>query len=310
MGMTDRDKKVLAIVAAIVVLGGYWFLVLGKKRSAIKEAEAAQVAAQAELASAQTAETAALKVAKVKPAAYSRLLRLGKAIPVDDDFQSLLVQVNDITAASGVMFVSLTAASGSVPAVGATGSTTCDAGASGASAAAPAAPASPATGASGSTGSTAESGYGKARDKAKAATAESNAATEAAEAAAKAAECADSPTLTDIAAKAAGLQAESYSFVFNGSFYRLKDVYNGLLDFVTVENGKVGVTGRLLDINSISMSISEFPMLNANVQITGYKLPVASASNGTELNATATTPAASAGAAADTANDSAAAPAQ
>lgn len=287
MGMTDRDKKVLAIVAAIVVLGGYWFLVLGKKRSAIKEAEAAQVAAQAELAAAQTAEAAALKVAKVKPAAYSRLLRLGKAIPVDEDFESLLVQVSDVTEDAGVMFVSLQAADGNAPNVGATGSTTCDSGASGgASGAAPAAsPATGPTGSTGASGSTAQSGFGKAVDKAEA-------ARDAANAASKAAECATAPTLTDIAAKAAGLQAEAYTLVFNGSFYDLKDVYNGLLDFVTVNNAKVGVTGRLLDINSISMAVSTFPFLTANVQMTGYKLPVASASNGTELNATPTTPAA------------------
>lgn len=312
MGMTDRDKKVLAIVMAIVVLGGYWFLVLGKKRSAIKTAQEAQISAQAELESSKAAEQTALKVAKVKPAAYSKLLRLGKAIPADSDFQSLLVQVNDLTFKAGVTFKSLTSSAGNVPNVGATGDTTCDAatGASGAATpAAPAAPASPATGASGATGSTAETWVGKDRDKAKDAVAKSDSANAQSDAASKAVECANAPTLTDVAAKAAGLQAESYSLQFIGSFYDLKDVFNRIQNLVRVHNARVTVTGRLLDINSIALSVSEFPFLSANVTMTGYQLPVATASNGTELNATATSPA-SAGAAADAGNTAAAAPAQ
>ena len=76
-------------------------------RGEIKTAQEAQTAAQTELAAAQAAEQATLKVAKVKPVAYSRLLRLGKAIPADSDFQSLLVQLNDVTTAADVDFVSL-----------------------------------------------------------------------------------------------------------------------------------------------------------------------------------------------------------
>lgn len=289
MGMTERDRRVLAVVVVLVVLGGYWFLVLGKKRNEIKVAQEAQVAAQSELAAAQAAEQAALKVAKVKPVAYSRLLRLGKAIPADSDFQSLLVQVNQVTKDSKVSFINLTAAKGA-NAPGATGTTACEA--TGATAD-PAAAASPATGdggASGTTGSTSQTWVGKSRDKANVSVAESQRSAEAKQAAATAADCVDAPSLTDVVAQAAGLTTEIYTLTFEGSFYNLRDVYNGLLDLVEVHNGRVSVTGRLLDINTIQMSISEFPVLTASVQLTGYQLPVATASNGTELNATATSP--------------------
>jgi hypothetical protein len=313
MGMTDRDRKVLGIVLAVIVLGGYWFLVLGKKRSAIADAQAAQVTAQADLAASKQKEDAVLKVAKVKPAAYSRLLRLGKAIPVDKDFESLLVQINGITVDSEVSFTSLTVAAGAGGAgAGATGTTTCDAsaatGASGATgASAPAA--TVATGASnGVTGSTAVSSVGKNRDRAKNAVSDTNNSSSATDTASSTAiDCADSPTLTDIAAKAAGLETESYTLNFSGSFYNLKDVFNGILDLVTVHNGKVGVSGRLLDINSISLSVTSFPELGATVNMTGYKLPAgAAAAEGASSGAV--TPSASAAAATTTANS--AAPAQ
>lgn len=285
MGMTERDQKVLAIVVAFVVLGGFWFLVVHKKQAAIKEAQAAQVTAQADLTSAQAAEAAALNIAKVKPAAYSRLLRLGKAIPVDKDFESLLVQVNDVSVNSKVTFVSLSVAPGAAAAIGATGATTCDAtGATGG--ATPATPASPATGPTGTTGasgSTAETWVGKDRDKAKEAVKSSDSANAASDAASRAVDCADSASLTDLAAKAAGLESESYNFSFTGSFYNLKDVYDGLLDMVRVNNGRVRVTGRLLDINSITMTVSNFPELSATVAMTGYKLPGASTSSGEQV---------------------------
>ena len=285
MGMTDRDRKVLAAVIVLVVLGGFWFLVLGKKRGEIKTAQEAQTAAQTELAAAQAAEQATLKVAKVKPVAYSRLLRLGKAIPADSDFQSLLVQLNDVTTAADVDFVSLSVSAGADgTASGATGSTTCDVvtGATG--------EVSPATGSTGETGSTSKTWVGKSVDKAEGSVAVIQRTNDATEAAAKAKACADSPTITDIVAQASGLKSTSYSLSFRGSFYNLRDVYNGILDLVEVHNERVKVTGRLLDIGSIQMAIEQFPALTATVILNGYQLPVVSASNGTELNATATSP--------------------
>jgi hypothetical protein len=262
MGMTERDRKVLAIVIAVVVLGGFWFLVVGKKRSAIKEAQTAQIAAQADLDQSKAAEAAALTVAKIKPAAYSRLLRLGKAIPEDKDFESLLVQVSDITDDANVDFSSLTISnSAATPGSGATGTTTCDVtAATPAAAAAAPAPASGATGApTGATGSSAAASSSTTSDSSTKVS------------------CADSATLTDIAAKAAGLKASTYNLNFTGSFYHLNDVFTGIEDMVTVNKGRVGVTGRLLDVNSISMTVTNFPQLAATVVMTGYELPVAAA---------------------------------
>ena len=153
MGMTDRDRKVLAVVLAVALLGGYYFLFYKKNATAISDAQAAQATAQEQLAAATAAEASARDTAKIKPVAYSRLLKLGKAVPSDPDFNSLLVQISDLSEDSDVAFLSLTA-NESATAGGGTGDvggTVCDAGASGATGATPDAGA---TGASGSTAST------------------------------------------------------------------------------------------------------------------------------------------------------------
>lgn len=291
MGMTERDRKLLAIFACVVFLGGYWFLVLGKKRAAVGEAETAKSSAQAALSDAVAAESAGAAEKKKYPVKYSQVLKMGKAIPVDSDFASLLVQVSDISDDSGVEFTSLTSAQGApasaaAPGAGPTGTTTCEAKIStdGASASTGA---SPATGATGAVvqPSAAVSAVGTAANAADAgaATADKDADRASKSDADFAAKCATSPTLTDVTAQASGLSLYSYSFTFNGSFYNLHDVFNGLTGMVRANNGKIKVTGRLLQINSFTMAVKEFPILEAKVEMTGYSLPV-----GTTITAGAT----------------------
>lgn len=281
MGMTERDKKLLAIFAAVVLLGGYWFLILGGKRQAVADAEQAVQEAQAALDTAKSSAQQGQIEKKRYPVSYARVLRMGKAIPTDSDFPSLLVQVNDVSEDANVNFLSLTSSEGSTESgaeAGATGgTTTCEAdgtvtettsstGSSGATA----------TGSTGATGSTAQSGVGKARDNATDAKESANsdgdrAASESADFAVK---CASSPTLTDVAAQASGLRVYAYTFTFEGSFFDLYKVYNGLLDMVRVKNGRIKVTGRLLQINSITTAVKAFPQLTATVDMTGYALPI------------------------------------
>lgn len=267
MGMTDRDKKVLAVVLALAVLGGYWFLVYGKNKGKIADAEAARAEAQQQLSAATAAEANAKNIAKIKPVAYSRLMKLGKAVPADDDFKSLVVQISDLSEDSDVAFLSLSANEGasdggSGPTAGVAG-TSCDVGSTGATGASAAAPAP--AGVTGASGSTAETWVGKSRDKAE--DAAGKASTPSVE------DCAKSPTLTDISASAAGLKKYDYTFEFKGDFYKLHTVFDGILDMVKAHNGRVKVTGRLLDINSINLAVEAFPTLTASVELTGYSLP-------------------------------------
>jgi hypothetical protein len=279
MAMTERDRKVMIVVVALALLGAFWFLVISPKRSALAEAKQAKADAQAQLDTAIQAETAAKTVKVEKPEAYAKLIKLGAAIPVDDDFESLLVQVNDLSDGADVEFSSLSASSAAAASgvTSAVGGSVCDpegTGATGAAAGAtPAAPASPATGATGTTGSTAQTWVGRSREKAQ------NAAAEA-EARNQAVSCASAPTLVDLSAQAAGLDSYKYQLIFSGSYFNLTSLVCDLLAMVKTRNGKVSVTGRLLDVNTITMTVTEFPLLNASVQLTGYSMPLTSGSAG------------------------------
>lgn len=286
MGMTERDRKLLMIFAVVVLLGGYWFLILGGKRAAVADAETAVADAQAALDTAEAAAQQGQIEKKRYPVSYARVMRMGKAIPTDSDFPSLLVQVNDIAEDADVNFLSLTATEGSGEngaEAGATGvTTTCEASASASASATGATPATGSTGTAapttptGSTGSTAQSGVGKAQDKAEGAQSAANADGTRAETSSAQVDCTTTPTINDVnsAATSAGLRIYSYDFSFEGSFFDLYKVYDGILGMVKVKNGRLNVTGRLLQINSINTTVKSFPQLSATVSMTGYALPI------------------------------------
>lgn len=292
MGMTDRDKKLMAIFAVVVLLGGYWFLVLGKKRAAVAEAEQSKISAQKALDDAKNAAQAGKREKKRYPVSYSRVVRLGKAIPEQADLASLIVQVSDISDETGVRFESLvssdTPAAGGATAGGATGGVTTTCGESGATASTGAAAGATggatgggATGSTGSTGPTqannALGGLGRAINHAHVAA--GTASTDASNAAAASAEqaqakrCAGAPTLTDLAAASAGLRLSTFSFKFKGNFFNLHEVIHRLMGMVETRGGKVKVAGRLLQINAVNLTSSSFPDLDAQIDMTGYMLP-------------------------------------
>jgi hypothetical protein len=74
----------------------------------------------------------------------------------------------------------------------------------------------------------------------------------------------------------AGFSTMPFSFGFKGSFFQLGKFFNRLDRFVSVKNGKVDVTGRLLLLNSITLTPDTdlgFPKLTAEVKASSYLLP-------------------------------------
>lgn len=268
MGMTDRDRKVLMAVLALLAVAGMYFMLIRPKMTAVSEANTAKQEAQTALDTANQAEAAAKAVKLEKPEHYAKLIRLGAAIPTDDDFASLLVQIDGLSLDNDVSLRDLQVSAGGAGAgpTAAVGGTSCDdTGATGATAVAAPAP----TPAAGATGSTAQTFVGKSKDKAKDAAADA----EARNAAAQLEACAAAPSLADLSAKAAGLATNTYMMSFRGSFFDLDTFFGKLLGMVSTHNGKVKVKGRLLDITQINLSVTEFPQLSANVQLTGYTIP-------------------------------------
>jgi hypothetical protein len=99
----------------------------------------------------------------------------------------------------------------------------------------------------------------------------------------------------------AGFSTMPFSLSFNGSFFKLGKFFNQLDQFVTVRKGGLDVTGRLLLLNSITLTPDTekgFPMLSAEVSANSYLLPPA---EGLTAGATAAGPDATGAAAGSTA---------
>jgi hypothetical protein len=74
----------------------------------------------------------------------------------------------------------------------------------------------------------------------------------------------------------AGFSAMPFSFGFEGSFFRLSDFFNRLEDFVTVNNEDIDVTGRLLMLGSISVSVEDdLRRMKAQIGAASYLVPPA-----------------------------------
>jgi hypothetical protein len=91
----------------------------------------------------------------------------------------------------------------------------------------------------------------------------------------------------------AGFSTMPFSFNFKGSFFELGKFFNRLDKFVAVRNRGLDVTGRLLLLNSITLTpdaTKGFPMLSADVSANSYLLPP---TQGLTAGATASGPAGS-----------------
>jgi hypothetical protein len=74
----------------------------------------------------------------------------------------------------------------------------------------------------------------------------------------------------------AGFSTMPFSFNFKGSFFQLGKFFNKIDKFVAVRNGGLDVTGRLLLLNSITITPDAergFPQLTADVTANSYLLP-------------------------------------
>jgi Tfp pilus assembly protein PilO len=116
-------RIVLVAILAVLAVGGYWKLALAPKRAA-----AADLAKQVAAADTQLAQSRGL-LASYQGAQgqyktnFATVVRLGKAVPSDDDTRSLLVQLDAAAKRSDAQFSSLdvTAASGDTSAGATTG---------------------------------------------------------------------------------------------------------------------------------------------------------------------------------------------
>ena len=92
--MTKNKTLLIAVVAAAAATAAVWFLVLSPKREEAAALQAKIATKQTELQTAQQTLASYKKAKAGYGASYASLVRLGKAVPEDDDVRSLLVQLD------------------------------------------------------------------------------------------------------------------------------------------------------------------------------------------------------------------------
>lgn len=259
MTLSDRDRKILMLIVPLVVVLGYWFLLLAPKREAASEAAALLATEQTRLADVEATATT-VRAAKLNFARdYATVVALGKAIPTSVDMPSLLVQLEQAAKGTGIELDGVTIGE-RAPAAGAA-----------AAVGTPPAPGAPDPAATAPSGAPAQSGPGQA-----AASAQGAATTAAPAAGATATTPAGDPAAAG-APVTGGLESVPIEFNFKGSFFELADFFHRLKRFVYVDGKKVRVRGRLLTIDSVEYVADPetFPSLAATVKASVFLTPKA-----------------------------------
>ncbi|HEX2414108.1 MAG TPA: type II secretion system protein GspM [Thermoleophilaceae bacterium] len=298
MSLTDRDRKIVFGLVPILLLAGFWFLVLAPKRDQAASAE--QRAAKQE----QRADTARAQLAQANQAEtdfasdYGEIVRLGKAVPAQVDMPSLIVQLDEAAEGTGIRFTKIatgdrtTAGTASSTAPPVTPPPSGDAGAQNGTGSTPAA----------AGGEQAQSAPGAAAESANNAAATSNQRNAAAEQSGVSA--ADTQTSTSSgqglpvgggtatgasaaggASSVAGLETMPLELEFTGDFFNLADFFHDVKRFVRVAGTNVVVGGRLITIEGVNYSSDPelFPKIKAEIKATVYLSPKA---EGTSAGAT------------------------
>jgi hypothetical protein len=287
--ITARDRKIILVLVPLMIVIGYWFLVLAPKR-----AQSSKVAE--ELTQAQgTRDTAEQQVAQLNSAKasfaddYATVIRLGKAVPTTVDMPSLLVQLDRAARGTGIQIADLkpgvaTSAENATPGTAAGGSSA-PSGTQPGGGANPAAQGAP----------PAQTMPGKAAQNAGNSVNQSN-ATNQANANKAGAPAGAAPGATGAPAPA-GLQTVPLTFTMDGTFFDLADFFHRMKRFVRVVNDQIVVRGRLLTIESFDFKNSEAAVggaktLRAEVSATIYLTPPA---QGATAGASPSGPASAAG---------------
>ena len=117
--MTQRDRIVIGVVAAVALIAGYWFLLLAPKREEVAKLNG-QVAQQEQRRDEASSRIVAGQAArKSYTENYASIARLGKAVPVDDQVPSLVYQLETAADRTDIDFRSLRLSQGSSPAAAA-----------------------------------------------------------------------------------------------------------------------------------------------------------------------------------------------
>lgn len=102
--MTAQDRTLIMVVIGVVVAAASWFLLIKPERDKAADLQAQVEQAQSQMDTA-TAQAAAATAARAQYGRdYATVVRLGKAVPADDDIASLIYQLDTSAEKTGVDF--------------------------------------------------------------------------------------------------------------------------------------------------------------------------------------------------------------
>jgi hypothetical protein len=272
MTLTDRDRKLVLFLVPVVIVVAYWFLLLAPKRDEASklgdQLATAEAARDTAVANSQNVTTAKADFA----ADFAEVLRVGKAIPTSVDMPALIVQLDKAAKGTEIGFESIkvgqrTEAQPPPPA------------------AAPAEGGEPVA----AGGAAAESAPGKAAEQANeaAATSGETSAARGADAASTGSAAPGTPGASGSGTP--GLDTVPLDFTFTGDFFELANFFHKLKRFVHVRGDRIVVGGRLMTIDTFTLSMEDsFPTLTAQMTATVYLSPL---SEGATAGATPSGPA-------------------
>lgn len=102
--MTKNKTLLIAVVATAAAMAAFWFLALAPKREEAAALQDQIAAKETELATAQATLSGYKKSKDNYGSNYATVVRLGKAVPEEDDIRSLLVQLDAEAGGTNVDF--------------------------------------------------------------------------------------------------------------------------------------------------------------------------------------------------------------
>jgi Tfp pilus assembly protein PilO len=272
--MKGTDKALVLGLAMVVVIGAFYFMVIGPKREKASTLDDEITTLQSSIDQQKQVVAGAEQARKDFPKYYAKLVVLGKAVPEQADSASMLVQLSAISKRTGVDFRGLQVAQG------AGGGTTTDVPPP--TTTAPASPETtppPAEGAAPSSGSTTPPSGSTTPPAGGTTPPASGTATPAATTPAPATETDAANLPIGATVGPAGLPTLPYDLNFIGSYFDVAGFLSGVDSLVSVEakKGKVATNGRLLTVDGFSMSepkmIGGVPQLTIDFAVTSYVTP-------------------------------------
>lgn len=240
--MSTRDRTIVIVAALLAALVAPYMLLIQPKRDQASKLSGQVTAIQSKLQTVRAQLAQGNQARAAFASSYTTLIRLGEAVPTDDNTPSLIYQLQGAAKAAHVDFQSLTFNAGSPSSSTPTPS--------------------PAGGSSSSSGSgSSSSGSGSSTSGSGSSSASSQAAS--------------TPLPPGATIGPAGFPIEPFTFTFQGNFFHLADFLGRLQKFVVANNQRLSVSGRLMTLDAITLAQNSngFPQITATISATTYLLP-------------------------------------